>query len=77
MRLAIIAAGVLSMGLAEAPPVPEPAPATIQLARSVTCFKTGENSPGGMYKDCYYNCLGSQVTISIAAYKICPITIER
>lgn len=38
-------------------------------------FYTGE-STSGMYKTCYYNYLGSQVAISVAATSLCPLTIR-
>jgi hypothetical protein len=30
----------------------------------------------GMYKTCYYDCLGSEVAISIKSIKLCPLTIN-
>lgn len=43
---------------------------------AVACFGAGEQS-GGMTKICYYNCLGSQVAITIPGTSICPVTINR
>jgi hypothetical protein len=45
------------------------------LVYGATGFYIGE-SVDGMYKTCYYDCLGDTVAITIKAYKICPITIE-
>ena len=48
----------------------------IQLA--MMCMKTGENSPpGSMTKICFYNCLGSEVAITISNVEICPLSIDR
>ena len=41
-----------------------------------TCFKTGEVR-SGQNKICYYNCLGSQVAITIGAYEQCPLNIQH
>lgn len=46
----------------------------IQVA--VTCFKSGERT-SGMYKICYYDCLGSTVAITIDATDLCPLSISR
>jgi len=43
---------------------------------AITCFKTGE-VVRGQSKHCYYDCLGNEYIITIASYKLCPITIKR
>lgn len=71
-----VAIGALALALAG--PASAALPEGIQKVRATTCFKTGENAPPmSMYKDCYYNCLGSQVTISIKSTSLCPLTIQR
>ena len=45
-------------------------------AYAVTCFLTGHRT-SGMYKICYYNCLGSTVAITIKSTQLCPLTIKR
>lgn len=53
----------------QAPTVPEPAP------RTVTAFKTGENTTG-MTKQCFYNALGSGYTRTISSVALCPLSIQ-
>jgi hypothetical protein len=48
-----------------------------QLARNMTCFKSGEESPPGFTKICYYDCMGSRVAITISSTSLCPLTIQR
>ena len=43
---------------------------------AVTCFKKGEYT-SGFNKICIYNCLGSDVAITIASTKLCPLSIQR
>ena len=43
---------------------------------AVLCFKTGEQV-SGLNKICYYNCLGSQAAITIKAFQLCPLSINR
>ena len=43
------------------------------------CIKTGEET-SGMNKICYYNCpiiQGSTAAITVKAYELCPLTIDR
>ena len=40
------------------------------------CFKKGEQVDG-MYKICYYNCLGSTVAITVKNHQLCPLSIDR
>jgi hypothetical protein len=43
------------------------------------CFKSSEEI-SGMNKICYYDCpiiQGSKATITIKAYELCPLTIDR
>ena len=40
-----------------------------------TGFLKGEET-SGMYKICYYDCLGSEVAITIGAVELCPLSIE-
>jgi len=42
---------------------------------ATTAFYTGE-FVSGMKKTCVYDCLGSEVFISISAYKLCPLSIQ-
>ncbi len=44
-------------------------------AATYTAYKTGERTTG-MTKQCYYNALGNQYTITIKAIELCPLTIE-
>ena len=48
----------------------------IKDAYAVTCFKKGEYT-SGLNKICIYNCVGSDVAITIGAAQICPITINN
>lgn len=43
---------------------------------ALTCFKSGEQT-SGQNKICYYNCAGSEAAITIAAYQLCPLNINR
>ena len=45
-------------------------------AHAATCFLTGQQS-SGMYKICYYNCLGFAAAITVRSYQLCPLTINR
>ena len=47
-----------------------------ELAALAQCFNTGQETDG-MYKICYYDCLGDRVAITIRATKLCPLSIER
>jgi len=49
---------------------PEPTP------QAVTCFKSGERTDG-MYKICYYDCLGSTVAITVKSHQLCPLSIKQ
>jgi hypothetical protein len=43
------------------------------------CIKTSEET-SGMNKICYYNCpiiQGSTAAITVKAYELCPLTIDR
>jgi hypothetical protein len=39
-----------------------------------TAFYTGERTTG-MTKQCYYDYLGNQYTITLDSYKLCPLNI--
>ena len=43
--------------------------------QTITAFKAGEVQTG-MTKQCIYNALGSQHTLTIAAVQLCPLTIQ-
>ena len=43
---------------------------------AVTCFKTGERT-SGMNKICFYDCLGSEVAITISNVALCPLSIKN
>jgi len=43
---------------------------------AVTCFKTGERT-SGMNKICFYDCLGSEVAITISNIALCPLSIQN
>ncbi len=43
---------------------------------ALLCFLTGEQT-SGLNKICYYDCLGSGAAITIKAYQLCPLTINR
>lgn len=45
-------------------------------AISTTCFYRGEQV-SGLYKICYYSCLGSTVAITVRATQLCPLTINQ
>ncbi len=45
-------------------------------AYAVRCFLTGQQV-SGMYKICYYDCLGSTAAITVGSYQLCPVTINR
>ena len=40
-----------------------------------TAFLTGEKTTG-MTKQCFYDYLGSEYTITIKAHKLCPLSIK-
>lgn len=44
-------------------------------AQAGTAFKTGERTTG-MTKQCYYSYIGSQYTITIQSFKLCPLSIQ-
>ena len=44
-------------------------------AGTVTAFKTGERITGTT-KQCYYQFGGSEYTITIKSYELCPLSIE-
>ena len=48
----------------------------IKDAYAVTCFKKGEYT-SGFNKICIYNCLGSDVAITIGAMQLCPLSIQN
>ena len=50
--------------------------ALIKDAYAVTCFKKGEYT-SGFNKICIYNCLGSDVAITIGAMQLCPLSIQN
>jgi len=45
-------------------------------ANAIMCFQAGERV-SGMNKICYYDCLGSEVAITVDSYKICPLSINK
>ena len=46
---------------------------TLVANSAVTCFYTGEQT-SGMNKICYYNRVGSTVTLNIPSTSLCPLT---
>tara|TARA_B100000886_G_C20278226_1_gene429994 strand:+ start:69 stop:728 length:660 start_codon:yes stop_codon:yes gene_type:complete len=44
--------------------------------RTMTCFKTGEET-GGLNKICRYDCAGNLVTTTIGSAQVCSIQIQR
>ena len=44
--------------------------------RTMTCFKTGEET-GGLNKICRYDCVGNLVTTTVGSAQICPVQIQR
>ncbi len=48
----------------------------IKDAYAVTCFKKGEYT-SGFNKICIYNCLGSDVAITIKNTQLCPLSINN
>lgn len=42
----------------------------------VLAFFTHETNTGGQFKQCHYNAMGDTYTISVPAYKLCPLTID-
>ena len=43
---------------------------------ATTCFKKGEYT-SGFNKICTYNCMGSDVAITIKNTQLCPLTIQN
>ena len=43
---------------------------------ATTCFKKGEYT-SGFNKICIYNCMGSDVAITIGNTQLCPLTIQN
>ena len=60
---------VLGFGLSATALAESPSPV-------VTCFSSGERE-SGMYKICYYECLGDTVAITVKSYELCPLVIHR
>jgi hypothetical protein len=50
-----------------------------QTKLAATCLKKYEQVGSGNanYKTCYYDCLGSTVTIVVKNNQLCPTTIQR
>ena len=44
--------------------------------RTMTCFKTGEET-GGLNKICRYDCAGNLVTTTVGSAQVCSIQIQR
>lgn len=44
--------------------------------RVATCFLKGEQT-SNMNKICFYDCLGSAAAITVSAYSLCPLSMER
>lgn len=42
----------------------------------ITCFLTGSRI-SGMNRICYYDCGSGSAAITVAAYELCPLTINR
>ena len=49
---------------------------TLVANSATTCFKKGEYT-SGFNKICIYNCLGSDVAITIKNTQLCPLTIQN
>ena len=49
---------------------------TTSSKRTLTCFRTGEET-GGLNKICRYDCVGSIITTNIGSSEICPIQIQK
>ena len=49
---------------------------TTSSKRTLTCFRTGEET-GGLNKICRYDCAGSIITPNIGSSEICPIQIQK
>lgn len=43
---------------------------------TVLCFFEYETT-GGLYKICYYDCLGDPAAITVSSAALCPLTITR
>jgi len=43
--------------------------------QSITAFKSGEMQTG-VTKQCFYNALGSQHTLTISSVELCPLTVQ-
>lgn len=56
--------------------IPSTCDLTPRPAYAVICFLKGERT-SGMYKICYYDCLGDTVAITIKSTQLCPLTINR
>lgn len=67
---------LLGAGLASGPAVDGPMSLEQAQMRGVMCFSTGERSDG-MYKICYYDCLGDTVAITIGRVELCPLSIRN
>jgi len=72
-----LAVAIAFSGVAAAAPTKHESPAQ-PLKVATMCFKSGENAPpGSMTKVCFYDCLGSQVAITIPSTSLCPLSINR
>lgn len=54
----------------------DPTSSTQEPVEQATCFYEREED-SGMYKICYYDCLGSTVAITVKVTKLCPLTIHN
>jgi len=50
---------------------------TTLAAANVLCFFEREHDSGGLYKICYYDCLGELAAITISSVRLCPLTIRQ
>ena len=66
----------LSIQVPTVPSVQAPAaPTYTQQPRTITAFKTGEQTTG-MTKQCFYDALGSSYTRTVSSVSLCPLSIQ-
>lgn len=65
----------LSVQVGSVPAQDTPADQARMRTTGGTAFKTGENTTG-MTKQCFYNYLGSQITRTVSAVTLCPLSIN-
>ena len=76
MKRAFLAAALLIIGASSATAQQSERPYNPRVRMAMMCFSAGEQQ-AGFNKICLYDCMGSQVAITINAIQMCPMSINR